>query len=352
MATRRGRKWTASGYDKALGRKRHLGTFDTKREAVAAEAEWKLRRKGTGSETCDRFAHRWTTDYPRPRESTNLHNAERVKRFAKDFAGIRLDDVDRPRAREWAIKHKQSLPAVRAMFTDAVNDGLCQVNPFSNLRLPGSRGRKDLIALTEQQLVALADTALNPACEFGDFAVEYRAMILFAGYVGLRPGELFALRRTDLDGQLCRIERALSSKTRQVGLTKTGRSRTVIVPPAAQDALLDVPHYPDGWLFMSPRERQWNQTSHYGYWKTLRVQAKRPGMDFYELRHAAATMLLERGISHSDVAVQLGHTDGGALILSTYGHPAEDGARARMLAAYDAVDGPKPLAEARRAVAE
>ena len=82
MATRRGRKWTASGYDKALGRKRHLGTFDTKREAVAAEAEWKLRRKGTGSETCDRFAHRWTTDYPRPRESTNLHNAERVKRFA------------------------------------------------------------------------------------------------------------------------------------------------------------------------------------------------------------------------------------------------------------------------------
>ncbi len=170
-------------------------------------------------------------------------------------------------------------------------------------------------------------------------------MILFAGYVGLRPGELFALRRDDIQGQLCVIERALSSKTRQVGPTKTGRSRTVIVPPAAQDALLDVPPHPGGLLFMSPRERQWNQTSHYGYWKTLRTQAKRPGMDFYEMRHAAATMLLERGVSHADVAVQLGHTDGGALVMSTYGHPAEDGARARMLAAYQDV---QPLREADR----
>jgi hypothetical protein len=34
--------------------------------------------------------------------------------------------------------------------------------------------------------------------------------------------------------------------------------------------------------------------------------------------------------------VQLGHTDGGALVMSTYGHPSEDSARARLLAAYNA----------------
>lgn len=32
--------------------------------------------------------------------------------------------------------------------------------------------------------------------------------------------------------------------------------------------------------------------------------------------------------------VQLGHTDGGALVMSTYGHPSEDAARARLKAAY------------------
>jgi integrase len=41
-------------------------------------------------------------------------------------------------------------------------------------------------------------------------------------------------------------------------------------------------------------------------------------MHFYELRHFCATHLLELGVSHADVAVQLGHTDGGALVMSTY----------------------------------
>jgi integrase len=59
-------------------------------------------------------------------------------------------------------------------------------------------------------------------------------------------------------------------------------------------------------------------------------------MDFYELRHFCATHLLELGVSHADVAVQLGHTDGGALVMSTYGHPSEDGARERLKRAYRA----------------
>lgn len=57
-------------------------------------------------------------------------------------------------------------------------------------------------------------------------------------------------------------------------------------------------------------------------------------MHFYELRHFCATHLLELGVSHADVAVQLGHTDGGALVMSTYGHPSEQAARERLKRAY------------------
>jgi len=53
-----------------------------------------------------------------------------------------------------------------------------------------------------------------------------------------------------------------------------------------------------------------------------------------QLRHWCATHLLELGVSHADVAVQLGHTDGGALVMSTYGHPPEDAVRTRLKAAY------------------
>ncbi len=57
-------------------------------------------------------------------------------------------------------------------------------------------------------------------------------------------------------------------------------------------------------------------------------------MDFYELPHFRATHLLELGVSHADVAVQPGHTDGGALVISTYGQPSEDAARERLKRAY------------------
>jgi len=57
-------------------------------------------------------------------------------------------------------------------------------------------------------------------------------------------------------------------------------------------------------------------------------------MHFYELRHFCATHLLELGVLHADVAVQLGHTDGGALVMSTYGHPSEVAARERLKRAF------------------
>jgi hypothetical protein len=46
-------------------------------------------------------------------------------------------------------------------------------------------------------------------------------------------------------------------------------------------------------------------------------------------------MLLERGMTPWDVAVQLGHTDKGALVMSLYGHPSEVAARKRLLGAWD-----------------
>lgn len=90
MAHCRGKRWVASGYASKLGRKVHLGTFDAKKEALEAEADHRVKSRPMGRETCDDFAKRWTRDYPRPRASTNQHNAERVKRFAKDFEGVKL----------------------------------------------------------------------------------------------------------------------------------------------------------------------------------------------------------------------------------------------------------------------
>lgn len=341
MATKRGKKWRASGYDPRLSRKVHLGTFDTHKAAVRAEADHKLRARTTVNETCDAFAKRWVSDYPRPKASTNAHNNERVQRFARDFKGVKLTAIDKPTARAWAMANLSQHSAVRAMFGDAVRDGLLEANPFAGLRIPGSRGRKDLIVLTEEELVGLADVALTDEMELGDWGKEYRAQVLFSGYVGLRPGELFALRRDDINGAFCNVERSLDSKTRTIGLPKNGKARVVTIPPPAQEALRDVPVHESGLLFSSPRDRMWRQATHHRYWNLLRRFGKRPGMDYYELRHAGATMLIERGVTPWDVAIQLGQEDGGQLVMELYGHPRHDAARARVLAAWG--DDVEPL---------
>ena len=168
----------------------------------------------------------------------------------------------------------------------------------------------------------------------GEFGPVFRAMILFAGYVGLRPGEMFALERSDVSGDEVSIRQNLDG-TGTIKLPKNGRERVVILPPPARAALADVPPRLDvPWLFVTPRGRRFAKSSLYYYWNPVRAAFGRPGMDFYELRHFCATHLLELGVSPSDVAVQLGHTDGGALIMSTYGHPSEDAARERLKRAY------------------
>ena len=66
----------------------------------------------------------------------------------------------------------------------------------------------------------------------------------------------------------------------------------------------------------------------------MRAAAGLTSARWHDLRHFCATQLLEMGLSHFDVSIQLGHTDGGALVMERYGHPSEDAARNRLLGAF------------------
>lgn len=315
------------------GRQQWIGTYATRRETRQAERDALDSPVATHDETCDSFARRWVADYPRPRAATNKQNQYAVAPFAREFEGVKMAVVSRREARQWALRHRSNLSAVRAMFSDALDEGIVTANPFSNLRLEQSRGRKDLDVISEAQLHDLADAALR-VC--GDLGPTIRASILFAAYVGLRPAEMFVLRWTDLDFANGRVRiRASLGGTGEVTLPKNGRARTVVLPPAAADAVRSIPRRADSPLvFATSKGTRFTKTTHYHHWRLTRLGAGLPQMDFYELRHYCATRLLELGVSHADVAVQLGHTDGGALVMSTYGHPSEDAARERIAEAF------------------
>jgi integrase len=331
MIKKRGKRYGVRIY--AAKRQVWVGTFRTLQEAKLAEREASMRVRPANDETVAEFVERWLCDFKRPRASTNRHNTYMVKPLVAEFGTVKMSDISRRRAREWALRHRGSVPVVRAMFNDALNEECVTTNPFANLRLDQRRGRRDLVALSEAQVRDLADASLHL---FGAYGPTFRACVMFAAYVGLRPAEMFVLQWSDLDipGSLIKINRSLGN-TGEITLPKNGLTRCVVLPPQAKEVLLAMPRRADSpYVFTTLGGQRFSKTSHYYYWRLLRLAAKRPDMAFYELRHFCATHLLELGVSHADVAVQLGHTDGGALVMSTYGHPSDDAARARVLAAY------------------
>src|SRR6185436_366182 len=86
------------------GRQQWVGTYASLREAREAEREAQMRRRPRGSETCGSFARRWVDDYPRPAAATKRTYGYALKAFTTNFETMRLSDVDRPAAREWALR--------------------------------------------------------------------------------------------------------------------------------------------------------------------------------------------------------------------------------------------------------
>jgi integrase len=208
----------------------------------------------------------------------------------------RPGSIERPEAQRWA----KAVPyfqyrTVRTMFADARRDGLVSANPFSELRIPVPEGRRRIAVLSENGIVALADKALEVHGE--DFGPTMRSLVLVSGFVGLRPSECGGLEWTDLREGHLTVRRALGAKG-NMGPPKNGEPRLCVVPPPARDALAVVPRFVDQpAVFLTPRLKRFSKGAIHRYFGVVRAAYGRAELDFYELRHACATLLLERGLA-------------------------------------------------------
>lgn len=320
-------RWVAQVRDPSTGRKKQIGTYDTKGKARAAEqsAGATLHSAMTVAEWRD---HWLATD--KWKESTRRHNSERTKRFADTHGDKRLAAIKRPLARDWVAEQPSSLNALSAMFgaaeyeDDEFGNRLLPSNPFSKL-VKRTTKKRDLQDewLTDADVDDLEDKArfalADPTGEL------IASMIRVAAETGVRPGELFALTEDSVDRARHRltITAAVDSHSNTVGTPKNGQSREVVLSARAIAAIDAAPRFADNeWLFQSPSGRRFVGESFRHYWRQVRAAAGRPDMDFYELRHYCATRLLEAGVSDRDVAVQLGHANE-QLVRDVYGHPSK-----------------------------
>lgn len=373
MPTKRSNgKWIARVAHK--GEVHYCGTnHETRRGAAKAEQEKRdeLERYGNRrAETVDEFAARWLVDYPRAAAATRLTYKYAAAAIGKAFEGVPVREVDPTEARQWANAAPDSTRQVaRAMFNDALADRLVERNPFANLRIAQSRGRRDIEVISEAEVYELAEIA---RAEHGDYGAEFAAWIVYQAFTLKRPGETSAVEWSDFDYSEAEIAVTKNfDSTGQIKWPKNGKPRTIILPPPARETLRQVPRVlatvelfdvrkgTDGefrnfdLVFRGKRGGPLREPKILAYWGPVRAafKAKHPERslkDPYELRHFGATYLLENGCTPDDVALQMGHEDGGRLVQERYGHPSRKLARARLKRAFgENVTDLRPVKELR-----
>jgi integrase len=141
-----------------------------------------------------------------------------------------------------------------------------------------------------------------------------------------RQGELLGLRDGDLDldsGSLTVSEQAQRGKRT---VTKTTASRrTIDLSPLMVDLFRqqqDARALGGGELVFPNRQGRVFDRHHFyrTYFKPAAVHAGLPTLTFHHLRHTGASLMIEAGIDVKTISERMGHVDGGALVLRTYGH--------------------------------
>lgn len=320
------------------------GTYDTRQEAktVERDAESAAQKAGRrGQETCGEFAARWPDDYgvqggrPRWADSTRYSNGLALRGLIETFGDVKLARLPNDdRFIPWAEAQPASnVKVMRAMLADARRSRLISENPLSELGQDRSKGRSLIEAITEDELELLGDCALR-AWRPQEYGSTARALVMWQGAVGSRPVALRSLLRehVDLDAGEAYLEHP----------GKNVDPRTVLVPPAALEAAAAMPRRIDvPFFFTSITGKRLAKHSEFYLWNPIRTlfeaelppararqlrDAREDGgpMEFYELRHCAATSMRRRGASWEAIAWQLCQTDRGYQARTRYSHLTEE----------------------------
>lgn len=218
------------------------------------------------------------------------------------------------------------LSVLRTALDDAVQDDLLDKNPIHDWSYVNSEAVKkesDVDPFTAEE-----QTLILSGCDG-----QYRNLIAFAFWTGLRTSEFVALGWDDIDwqrGVIC-VTKALTAVSDEFEDTKTraGRREVKILTPTMQALVSQKAHtfLKGGEVFQNPRtgERWSGDQAIRKVWASIlrkvKVRYRRP----YQTRHTYASMMLSAGEHPMWVAQQLGHSDWG-MIRRIYGRYMQESA--------------------------
>lgn len=202
---------------------------------------------------------------------------------------------------------------LRGVFTEAVDSGARFGNPAVNLSRMRLRQKRLELPSREEFLRFVEEIRTAGARQSKDCA----NLVRFLAYSGLRIGE--ARYATWADANFTRHQ--LHVRGDPVTATKNGETRYVPMIPELEQMLGELRNERSdespGSVIMRVFECQ-NSMTH----AAAKIGMKR--ITHHDLRHLFATICIESGVDIPTVSRWLGHKDGGALCMKTYGHLRQD----------------------------
>jgi integrase len=345
-------RWQVRYYDQAGVRHTAPRTFPTKADAnrYLAQVEADLLR-GAWTDpqlariTFGEWVERWWPTTADLRPGTRTFYDYLLRRLLLPaFEDTPLGRIDPMTVRSWlAGLHElgevtpttiaKAYRLLRRILNVAVEAGYLPRNPAA-IKGAGLERAAEMRHVSIPQLHALAEAVPG----------RYRALVLVAGYGGLRWGELVGLRRRRVELARARIyvveQVAEVAGKFIVSQPKTAAGQRVVVLPAIAVAAL-AEHLdefaapaPEGLVFSSGRGT-YLQRSNFSrlVWRPAVQQLGLDGLRFHDLRHTAATLAAAAGATTKELMERMGHTS--PAVALRYQHVMAD----RQAAVAAALDG-------------
>jgi integrase len=353
IAKRKNGKWLAR-YRLVPGGREYTKTFARKKdgekwldEQTAATVTGQF-VDPSDKTTVAQYARTWAASRPHnPRTAKRTDSLIRNHIEGTPLGARQLKQVLPSEAQAWATGRAALLAAssaaglvslVRSIFKAAVLDRLVAVSPFARVTLKPAEAQR-IVPLTVEQVRLLAEK-MPKRC---------RAMVIVQAGLGLRLGELLALRADDVSflKRTVRVEWQIPPDGTKRERPKTPLScRTLPLPNFVAEALAahmqEFPPLPDGTLFFNSHKKLW-LTTYYGskvFAAGVEAAELPEGTTSHDLRHHYASVLLHAGESVVAVAERLGHKNAN-LVIRVYGHlmpDSEERTRTALESAWRAAD--------------
>lgn len=265
----------------------------------------------------------WLRRWSLPLDEITPRDLERV------LLAITTKQDGKPMSAAVARRRKNTIGAV---LRAAVRRDLIDRNPMDRVewKTPSRDMTIDVATVPSiEDIVAI----IKHVAGRGRRGARYAALFACVGLAGMRPSEAISLRGIDLElpkygwGQ-ARLRGATTEpggnytdsgerwESKGLKHRATGAVRDVPLPPLlvshlrAHLDLLDDPHGP---LFHNANGRPMTSTNYSSVWRRARTalrgdQPQLATATLYDLRHAAATMMLRAGVPPAEVARRLGHS--------------------------------------------